>query len=232
MDNKEMKVLVGVVLIGLVAALLFNVFTKEVGATNLPFHTEWVNKGQPKWGSCVPNAACGVTEGTQEGSQAQECKLVQGSGSFPCAVSQKRSVEVSRSCEVETPACEEEPVDTCESEEGIQENGCTPVEEPETPPVVKKEVKKGNLEYSQGPMGKLGDGCVQFEWSTIKGSKNVRLKVSTDLQGMAFGKKYSIIETKDDGAETVCFPGAKQGIAKLRGDKSDTEYSDVEKFKL
>lgn len=205
--------IIGFILGALVAVAVYAIYVNEVGATNLPFHTEWVNKGQPKWGSCVPNAACGTSEGTQEGSQAQECKLVQGSGSFPCAHGQKRSVEVSRSCEVETPVCEEEPVDTCESEEGIQENGCTP-EEPETPPVVKKDKKShGGCEDPSKPQGFRfqfqGSGNL-LKWEK-KGSWE---KVDIAVFGMDKTTLLYNIRTADDGEHLM---PTKNTWHKIRG---------------
>jgi len=221
--ERYIKWVVGPVLVLIVVLIVLGVYAKEVGATYQPsFHTEWRDEGHVKWGACVANAACGTSEGTQTGTQKQGCKLVQGSGSFECQLGHQRYVEVSRSCEVETPVCEEEPVDTCESEEGIQENGCTP-EEPETPPVVKEDTPdKPTLHKSQGPNGSLGDGTCQLEWNKIKGSKKVEIRYANDG---VFGNGYKSFETKDDGAEWVEGITGENAKVKFRGRDSKTEWS-------
>lgn len=213
----------------------------RAGATS--FHTAWVDKGETEWsGQCVTDqkAECGVVlEGTEWGNQKQECKLLGGSGSLACIVGQKRTLEVSRSCEVETEACpdpvdycdtlegvqsEDEdcptpPVDTCESEEGVQENGCTPVEEPKEEP--KKESQK-DFDYSQGPDGLKGDNTCQIEWHTIKGSKKVEIRWAED---MVFGNGYKSLITDDDGAETIHLESGKAKV-EIRGRDSKTSWSE------
>lgn len=198
MELKEMKVIAGAILVGLVAFAVWSVFTKEVGATSIG--TKWVNEGDVKWGECQTEVktACGNVEGTQYGEQKQRCKLTQGGG-FTCVVGHTRNVEVSQSCVVEGPVCEEEPVDTCESEEGIQENGCTPVEEPETPPVVKK--GKSNHESCDAP-SRIQGFRFQFvpegnrlRWSEKSGVSKVDIRV----YGPDKVTKLYDVRTEDDG---------------------------------
>lgn len=135
--EKYIKYLVYGVLFLIGVFMWLSLNPKEVGATYQPsFHTEWKNEGHVKWGECKAVAACGTTEGTQTGTQKQGCKLVLSSGSSECTLGAQKYVEVSRSCEVETPACEE-PKDYCDTLEGVQSEDadCPPVEE-EEPPVV------------------------------------------------------------------------------------------------
>lgn len=202
---------------------------KPAGATYQPsFHTEWKNEGHVKWGVCEAKAACGTTEGVQKGTQKQGCKLVQGQGSFECQLGHQRYVSVERSCEVETPTCEE-PKDYCDTLEGTQdeETYCPPVEE-EEPPVVEQPKKDTpdapKVRFSQGPHGVKGDGKCQIEWGTIKGSKKVEIRYAED--GI-FGNGYKTLTTKDDGAEYL---NADSGKMKLRGRDSKTEWSKAKSF--
>lgn len=189
---------------------------QQAEATNLPFHTEWQNKGDAEYGACIENegaGTCGIVEGTQFGDQKQECKLVAGSGGFPCTLGQKRTIAAEPiSCEIEKPVCEvpEEPV-------------------VETPKKEKEKRSRGDLDYSQGPDGVLGDHCVQFEWKEINGVKDVIIKVTNTG---AFGTNETKYETEDDGAKTICFPGFDTVWAKFRADEDDARYSEVEKVSL
>lgn len=110
MDKRNVTFWVLVAVIALAVFFGIRYFIKPAGATVLPIHTEWVNKGSPTYGTCVAKASCGTSEGTRSVSQKQECKLQAGAGSFPCSVGQYRYVESEESCEVETPVCEEPPV--------------------------------------------------------------------------------------------------------------------------
>lgn len=117
----------------------------------------------------------------------------------------------------EEPTCEE--LQNCEEEE-------PPVVVPEEP---KKDAPKGNLKISQGPNGHLGDGCFQVEWKKFKGYDKVLLKFTTDLDGLVFGKAEKR-KLDDDGAETICVPGASRAYAKLKPNDDDAEYSSVRRF--
>lgn len=197
--------------------LVWSVYTKEVGATSI--HTEWKNKGDVEWsGVCkAETPACGeVSEGTEYGEQDQECKLLGGGGGFPCIVGQKRTIEVSRGCEVQGDVCEEP---SCE-----ETQTCEPEVVPEEPVVPEEKFTPKKPAYSQGPHGVKGDSKCQLEWKTIKGSKKVEVRYAEDG---VFGNGYKSFTTKDDGAQWL---NSDSGVFKLRGRDSKTDWSDAKKY--
>lgn len=208
--------------------VIVGVFTKEVGASVV--HTAWVNDGSAKWsGVCKAEApACNqVSEGTETGSQKQECKLLGGGGGFPCLVGQKRTIEVSRGCEVEGDVCTEEGScsEACgtEATEVPDGNGgykvceatpaCVVPEEP------KKDSKRVSFTYTQGSDKGLGDEMCRLKWKDIDGSSKVEIRYAEDG---VFGNGYKTIKTKDDGSYWVNVVG---GLFKIRGRDSMTEWS-------
>lgn len=204
MDNKIFKILFTVIGVCLVALGVNLAFAKYVGATYQPsFHTEWKNEGHVKWGVCEAKAACGTTEGTQKGTQKQGCKLVQGQGSFECQLGHQRYVSVERSCEVETPACEE-PKDYCDTLEGMQdeETYCPPVEE-EEPPVVEQPKNDNDEKQSKCK----APGKVQgFRYQFVGASNRLRWepkgsvdKVDIAVYGMDKTTLLYNVRTDDDG---------------------------------
>ena len=195
METKEMKVVAGAILVGLVAFAVCAIYVNGAGATSIG--TKWVDEGDVKWGECQTEVktACGNVEGTQYGSQKQRCKLTQGGG-FTCVVGHTRNVEVSQSCVVEGPVCEE-PTDYCDTLEGVQS------EEDECPvpvhPVVKEDKKSGDgCEDPSKPQGFRyqfqGSGNL-LKWEK-KGSWD---KVDIAVFGMDKTTLLYNIRTADDG---------------------------------
>lgn len=126
----------------------------------------------------------------------------------------------------------DEPVDTCDSEEGIQENGCTPVEEEEPPVIVPGTPKVSTpdapkVRYSQGPHGVKGDGKCQLEHHTIKGSKRIEVRYAEDR---VFGNGYKSFQTVDDGAIDLKLEGDSAAV-KIRGRDSKGPWSSVKLVK-
>lgn len=231
--EKYLKWVLAVVAVALIAYLVFGAFSKEVGATSI--HTAWVNDGSAKWsGTCKAEVpACNqVAKGTETGTQKQECKLLGGGGGFPCIAGQKRTIEVSRGCEIKGDVCEVEGV--CPTACGLQSsevaNGkggvkvCEATPACVVPVVPEEKTTPKKPAYSQGPAGLKGDGVCQLEWKAIKGSKKVEIRYAED--GI-FGNGYKSFETKDDGAEWLNSDG---GVFKLRGRDSKTDWSDAKKY--
>lgn len=227
--DKYLRIVLATLAVLFVAWVVFSVFTREVGATSL--HTAWVNQGDVKWsGVCKAEApACNqISEGTEYGEQKQECKLLGGGGGFPCIIGQKRTIEVSRGCEVEGDVCDQAgscsevcgtpATEVPDGNGGTKVCEATPACEVPTPP--KKDTPDApKLRYSQGPNGTVGDGKCQLEWREIRGSKKVEIRYAEDG---VFGNGYKTIMTKDDGAEWLPVDSAK---VKLRGRDSKTEWS-------
>ena len=141
----------GNILISLLIVLFLGVSAYLLGTATIakatrPTHKQWSITQWTDWSACEPVAECGTDEGTQSRQSYRVCSFHPG-GHADCQLGDILWLQTQeRSCEVETPACEE-PVfhsvcreDACVQAEGEGENLCEvdadcvePEPEPEQP---------------------------------------------------------------------------------------------------
>lgn len=201
MGYKELRIVLAVLGVVLVALVVFSVFSKEVGATG--WSTKWKAVGEPKYGVCEAVYACGSSEGVKNGSQKEICVLSGHKGQSECKLGSVRYTAVSEPCEVEVVACEEPEEPTV----------------PEEP--VKDDTERPKFTYTQGPDKGEGDAMCKLQWKTINGSNKVEIRYAEDG---VFGNGYKTIMTNDDGSHWV---NVVKGLFKVRGRDSKTEWSET-----